>query len=145
MLEIVKEEFKIAKENLIQEILKSDLSEYEKMQMIDEHNLYEVSNYIEDPFADEYEKYMLKLKDYQPITDDYFSNQDMQRGSIVKPYEYCELILDDDYDYNDGNDMITIYTNRRNDIIHQISVEEFQRMVYKWHHDNRLIGFEWDW
>lgn len=143
MLEIVKTEFEIAKENLIQEILKSDLSEYDKMEMISEYNLYDTESYIQEVFEEDLELYKLQLNIEHPIIDDYFhmNADNYNRGQLIIPYTILDWIEFDE----DEEKLITIFTNRRNDDEYKISLEEFERLIYKWHHDYRLIGFHWDW
>jgi hypothetical protein len=146
MIEESKVKFDLAKGKLIQDIINSDLSEYDKLSMIDKYNLYDVKGCIDDPFYEEHENYLKILNGTSSIIDDFFSDHDISRHSIVKPYQYLDYIDDEDYEYDEnGDNMITIYTNRHNNIVYKITIDRFKELVIKWHHDNKAIGFQWDW
>lgn len=145
MIKQYQQEVKQAKEKLLNEILKSNLSKYEKLKLIHKDMLFDTENSLIDLFKkryDEFNKMLIKKGNEYPCIDDLFVDDQFDRYQTV----YFDTLLDNyTGEYSDENEFITILTNRTTDDIVQITKEEFIDTIYDYAIKNKSIGFEIDW
>ena len=154
------------KEKLINSILNSDkLTSFDKIELIETHNLFGVTNSIEDPFREKYEddaaKYLHVGNGKSYSTDNLFGIMDfhdryavLNITDIIDTYDdlkeyfvdefYTDQVLKDDLEY------VPIYTIRNHHfydkpIAYFIPFEEFVEHLTNWVFKNRVIGITYDW
>jgi hypothetical protein len=133
------------KEQLLQEILDSDLTKIEKLKQIDDSQLFGINCYIQHIFSEQEEKLenLVKEKTGQKwaIVDDFFHDGEYERYRTINLYEILKSYFEDKENF----EKITIATNRSTEDIIEVTYEEFEDIIYNWCISNKMIGFIMDW
>lgn len=138
----LKETVEKAKKELLDAIMNDkELSKPEKLELIDDNNLFGTSSSIEDIFSQYRDEFKKTQKLSNPTIDDFFVLKEVDRHSMVNLSNELEYI---NWNYTD-DDMITIFRDRKSGKEFRISRYEFIDTVYDWCIKHQKIGFEYDW
>ena len=135
-----------------EEILKSNLSDIDKLRLLTEHNLSNICCYVLDPTPKEWIEICNKMERQEPdkngisyssdVTDTYFEGDDRNRYETVMFIDIVDEILNT-YKQDES---ITVVENRgRFGSKVTIPAKVFIDTILKYALEKDMIGFNYDW
>jgi hypothetical protein len=129
-------QFDKAKAKLISAILKSNLTELEKFELLEQKDLYKVWLDIPQIFENTayYLDFLAELEDDQVEIHSFFECLPFSLNSIITLHEIETYIQENQLKE------ITLFETDKGETLN-LEKSEFDKIMYKWFHDNKVYGF----